>query len=216
LKAVRRYSSLNIGFGYLETTEYPQKHLKWKIVPNDFVKSAKLNSRLPESFQKKGLSIYHGFVPSGRDANGKNIKGTPQIVKAISRLQDEGHDIQLINVSDKNSNEVRFIQDSCDVILDQLIYGWWGSTGVEGMALGKPVICYLRDEWKHNFFKNYHEYQDLPVIEANTENIYEVLLSILHDRSILERASEKSIEFSRKHFDPRSNVDEFIQAIISL
>lgn len=216
LKTVRRYSSLNIGFGYLETAEYPQNHLKWKIVTDDFVKSAKRNFHVPETPHKKGLLIYHGFVPSGRDADGKNIKGTPQIIEAINRLQNEGHDIELVNVTDKNSNEVRFIQAKCDVILDQLIYGWWGSTGVEGMALGKPVICYLRAEWKQNFLENYHEYQDLPVIEANAENIYDVLLSILKDRSILERASEKSIDFSRKHFDPKTNVDEFVQAIISL
>ena len=213
---VRRYSDLNVGLGYLESGEFIQNHIKWKVMDKEFFHS---NLEIPTHLKMKiseELKIYHGFVPSGRDSNGKNIKGSSYVVDAVERLVAQGYRVKLINVSTINSNEVRFIQAQCDVIIDQLIYGWWGSTGVEGMALGKPVICYLRPEWKDRFMENYPEHRELPIIEATVDSIYMVLLSILKDRSILVKAAEESLEFSKKHFDSKSNVNEFVEAIINL
>ena len=162
------------------------------------------------------LRVYHGFVPSGRDMHNRNIKGTPIIIEAIEKLRKEGHPIELVNVSDLPSNEVRFIQSQCDVILDQLIYGWWGSTGVEGMSLGKPVICFLRPEWKSAFLKSFPEYKELPIIEATTQNIYDVLLALIRDRDVLVQAAEASEKFSEMHFNLEKNAEEFIETIAAL
>ena len=38
------------------------------------------------------------------------------------------------------------IYGSGDIIVDQLLAGWYGGFAVEAMALGKPVIAYLRAE----------------------------------------------------------------------
>ena len=54
---------------------------------------------------------------------------------------------------------MRFYQAQADIVVDQLIYGHWGSTAVECMALGKPVVCYLDKRWKENFMDNYPEYK---------------------------------------------------------
>ena len=37
---------------------------------------------------------------------------------------------------------MRYYQVQADIIVEQLIYGWWGSTAIEGM-LGKPVTVIL-------------------------------------------------------------------------
>ena len=94
----------------------------------------------------------HGFHNKGREQNNKNIKGSPFIKLAIDRLIKEGHEIEYLFLNDIDSNKMRYYQTQADIIVEQLIYGWWGSSGIETMALGKPVICYLRDEWKNNFF----------------------------------------------------------------
>jgi|688.fasta_scaffold76460_3 hypothetical protein len=215
-KHVRRYSDLNVGLGYLSSREFVQENIKWKAIDKEvFHSRLEIPIHLKMKMSEK-LRIYHGFVPSGRDSNGKSIKGSSHIVDAVEKLTTQGYQLELINVSTMNSNEVRFIQAQCDVIIDQLIYGWWGSTGVEGMALGKPVICYLRPEWKNRFMENYPQYRELPIIEASVDSIYVVLLSILKDRSILAKAAEKSVEFSKKHFDSNLNVNEFVEAIINL
>jgi hypothetical protein len=72
-------------------------------------------------------------------------------VSAVERLQSEALPVQLVSVTDIPSNQMRYYQAQVDIIVEQLIYGWWGSSGVETMALGKPVVCYLRPKWKEFF-----------------------------------------------------------------
>jgi hypothetical protein len=44
------------------------------------------------------------------------------------------------------SNEAaRRIYEKADLLVDQLLAGWYGGVAVEFMALGKPVVCYLRE-----------------------------------------------------------------------
>ncbi|PYZ97560.1 hypothetical protein CR205_02900 [Alteribacter lacisalsi] len=60
-----------------------------------------------------------------------------------------------------------------DIIIDQ-VCGAYGNLSVEGMALGKAVVCYLRDDLKpHN--------PDLPVISANPDTLYVELEKLLKD-----------------------------------
>jgi len=33
-----------------------------------------------------------------------------------------------------------------DLVIDQVLAGWYGGLAVEVMAMGKPVLCYLREE----------------------------------------------------------------------
>ncbi len=33
-----------------------------------------------------------------------------------------------------------------DVLVDQLLAGWYGGLAVEVMSLGKPVVAYIREE----------------------------------------------------------------------
>ena len=37
-----------------------------------------------------------------------------------------------------------------DIVVDQLLAGWYGGFAVEAMALGKPVIAYLRESDLHH------------------------------------------------------------------
>ena len=77
------------------------------------------------------------------------------------------------------------------------------------MALGKPVVCYLREDAKKNFFKTFPEYDSLPIIEANTLNIYEVLKKTVIDKEYRESKAKESREFAESFFDINKNVIEF-------
>src|SRR5262249_48350106 len=60
-----------------------------------------------------------------------------------------------------------------DILVDQLLLGWYGGAAVECMALGKPVICYIReDDLK---FIPEEMRQELPIIHASSATIYAVL-----------------------------------------
>ena len=108
---------------------------------------------------------------------------------------------------------MRFYQAQADIVVEQLIYGSWGSTGVETMALGKPVVCYLRPSWKAMFLSSFPEYDDLPIIEADTNTIYDELKKLVVDKDLRQQKGEASRRFAEAHFDPEKNTREFIKKL---
>jgi glycosyltransferase involved in cell wall biosynthesis len=81
----------------------------------------------------------------GHAPNHAHFKGTRHLVSAIERLQGRGYPIELVSVTGVANSEVIALFKSCDVVADQFIAGFHGYTALEAMALGKPVLCYLRN-----------------------------------------------------------------------
>jgi glycosyltransferase involved in cell wall biosynthesis len=103
----------------------------------------------------------------------QGVKGTKYILDVISRLKREGVPLELRLVEGVSHAEARRIYESADLLIDQLLCGWYGGLAVELMALGKPVICYIR-EGDLKFIPEQMR-KDLPIINATPTTIYEVL-----------------------------------------
>jgi hypothetical protein len=73
------------------------------------------------------------------------IKGTALIAAAVEKLK-ERHPIEFILVQGKTHAEAMRLYEEADLVIDQLLAGWYGGLAVEVMAMGKPVACYIRDE----------------------------------------------------------------------
>ena len=138
------------------------------------------------------------------------------MLAAVERLKHEGHAVDYFFIDNKPSNQMRFYQAQADIVVDQLIYGWWGSTTVEASALGKPVVCYLRPSWKQFFLKTFPEYDDLPIVEADTNTIYEVLKKLVTDAEYRRQKGRESRIFAEAHFDPVKNTQALIETLESL
>jgi hypothetical protein len=68
-------------------------------------------------------------------------KGTEHVIAAC-----EGLDVELDLVEGLRHDEARRHYERADIVVDQLNAGWYGIFALEAMALGKPVLSYLRDE----------------------------------------------------------------------
>jgi glycosyltransferase involved in cell wall biosynthesis len=68
-------------------------------------------------------------------------KGTEDVVAAC-----EGLDVELDIVEGLHHDEARRRYERADIAVDQLNAGWYGIFALEAMALGKPVLSYLRPE----------------------------------------------------------------------
>lgn len=135
-------------------------------------------------------------APSNRSA-----KGTQQIIDAIARLKSEGIQCELKLVENTSNTEAMSIYKKADLIVDQLLAGWYGGFAVETMALGKPVICYIRTEDLK--FVPAQMAEDLPLINAKPDSIYSVLKEWLSVRkSDLPHRGGMSREFVEKWHDP--------------
>ena len=213
---IRKYFDMVIGTGATPPTELTTTQMKWKAIDLELWRP---NLEVPGRFQlssTRAIRVLHSFSSNGRSFQGRNIKGSPLILDAIKRLKAEGLDVELVYLTDTPSNEMRFYQALADIFVEQLRYGWWGSTGVEALALGKPVICYLRESWKQFFLSNFTEYDSLPIVEADGNTIYAVLRELVVNEVARRVAGENSRRFAERHFDPVKNAESLQSALLSM
>ena len=215
---VRKYFDFAIGGDTKISKELFEKPIKYKVIDLNLWKPG---LEIPKEYllpYTKNLRILHSAYldKSDRTWQGRNIKGSPYVLAAIEQLKVEGHAIEYVYISDKPSNQMRFYQAQADIVVEQLIYGWWGSTGIETMALGKPVICYLRPSWRELFLNLHSEYEDIPIVQADTQTIYESLKNLVVDADYRKQKGKESRIFAEQHFNPVNNTKAFIHLLDKL
>ena len=110
----------------------------------------------------------------------RSIKGTHYLIEAVNRLQNEGVRFEFVLVENLTHADAMKVYRAADLLVDQLLVGWYGALAVELMAMGKPVICYLREE---DFgFLPPDMRVELPIIQASPATIYDTLKHWLTDR----------------------------------
>jgi glycosyltransferase involved in cell wall biosynthesis len=131
----------------------------------------------------------------------RGVKGTEHIVAAVARLQAEGVAIDFQLVEGLTNAEARRRYESADLVIDQLLAGWYGGLAVEVMALGKPVVAYLRAE--DLAFLPEAMRSELPIVDAEPATIYTVLKRLLgEDESRLAHLGERSRRYVERWHDP--------------
>jgi glycosyltransferase involved in cell wall biosynthesis len=130
------------------------------------------------------------------------VKGTRYVVEAVERLRADGVSFEFELLEGlRPHDEAREAYARADLLVDQLLVGWYGGLAVELMALGKPVICYLREE-DLSFLPDKMR-AELPILRADPRSIYAVLkdwLTAGPDR--LREAGERSRAYVERWHDP--------------
>jgi glycosyltransferase involved in cell wall biosynthesis len=143
--------------------------------------------------EKSQFTILHAF-------NHANVKGTFYIDQAIKVLVSEGYKIKYDRVEGLSNEEVKSKIIEADLVIDQLVMGWYGMFALEAMALSKPVICFLRDDLLDLYEKKGLFNGDLPpIINANISNIKDVLKDSILNKTKLDDVGIRSREFVFKN-----------------
>ncbi len=129
-----------------------------------------------------------------------NIKGTKYILPVIERLA-ERFPIDFTLVQGLPHRQAMQIYREADLVIDQLLPGWYGGFAVEVMAMGKPVVCYLREEDLDVVPPDMRE--DLPILTATPENLELRLVEILQQRDQWPEWSRRARAFVLKWHNPR-------------
>lgn len=131
----------------------------------------------------------------------RGIKGTRFLLEAVQRLQTEGVRFQFDLVENMPRTAARHIYERADLIVDQLLCGWYGGLAVECMALGKPVVAYIRET--DLVFIPPGMRAELPLIQATPQTIYQVLKEWLTEkRHQLHEIGQRSRLFVERWHDP--------------
>jgi len=122
----------------------------------------------------------------------QGIKGTEEIVNALNSLKQKGISFEYKQVEGMCNEDARKLYESADIIIDQLKMGWFGTLTVEAMALGKPVICYLREDLLQSP-------DEFPIVNATPQNIEPILENLIIDSDLRNRIAYRGREFAEEH-----------------
>jgi hypothetical protein len=131
----------------------------------------------------------------------RGVKGTRFILDAVRRLKSEGVRLEFVMVEGVAHTEAMKLYANADLLVDQLLVGWYGGLAVELMALAKPVVAYIREEDMHFVPKVMRE--QLPVVNATPQSVYQVLRDLLTSRRHqLRELGERGRKYVETWHDP--------------
>jgi glycosyltransferase involved in cell wall biosynthesis len=133
----------------------------------------------------------------------RGTKGTRYILAAFDRLRAEGVEFEPLLVEGRTHAEARAAYERADLLVDQLLYGWYGGVAVELMALGRPVAAYIRQadlQYVPSAMR-----AELPVVTATPDTVYDVLRGLLTTRRHeLADLGSRSRAYVERWHDPRT------------
>jgi glycosyltransferase involved in cell wall biosynthesis len=138
----------------------------------------------------------------------EGIKGSARIVEAVERLQKR-YPIDFRIVRGLPHAEAIELYRSADLVIDQVLAGWYGGLAVEVMAMGKPVAAYIRDEDLGVLPEGMSD--DLPIVRLHPDTLEEDLAAAIEQRDTWREVGERSYEYVRRWHHPRKIAREMLR-----
>lgn len=128
-------------------------------------------------------------------ANHRMFKGTRFLIQAVESLKADGCAVELVLVEGKSNAEALALYRSADVIFDQCLLGNFGYFALEGMALGKPVMCFIRRPDQELPYS-----EECPIINVNVQTLEEDIRRVADSRADLAALGMRSRAYVEKYF----------------
>lgn len=128
-----------------------------------------------------------------------SIKGTDMILAALDALRAT-HDFELVVVQNTPHAEAMELYRSADIVIDQILCGWYGGFAVEVMAMGKPVLCTLREEDFCNLPAEL--VSDIPIRNVRPDYLAEDIGAALDARLMWPEWSARARAYVERWHDP--------------
>jgi hypothetical protein len=158
-------------------------------------------------FEDDEIHIIH--APTDRAA-----KGTSVILAVVEKLKAAypGR-IRLTLVENMQRTQALELYRSADLMIDQIMIGWYGGIAVEAMKMGVPVACYIEDSDLQ--FVPEQMAEDLPVIRVDEKNLFQQLEQIVRSREQLMDIGKLSAAYVNKWHDPMKVSQDILEIYAS-
>ncbi|MBF0216318.1 MAG: glycosyltransferase [Candidatus Omnitrophica bacterium] len=123
------------------------------------------------------------------------VKGSRYVDKGIDELRSEGYIFKYIRLKNVTNIEAKRIYKEADIIIDQLLIGAHGVLAIEGMYYGKPVFCYLTDDFVM-------DNRGCPVVNCNIDTFKDKLAWLLDHPEEMVRIGKEGRAYVEKNYDP--------------
>jgi len=129
----------------------------------------------------------------------QSIKGTHYVVQAVTLLQKQGVPVELHLISGQTHDKVLAKIPTADLVIDQLLIGFYGSFAIEAMAHEIPVMCYLREQ---DLLQCKISYAGIPIISVTPEQLADKILYYSRNKPLLADIGKQSRHYVEKIHDP--------------
>jgi glycosyltransferase involved in cell wall biosynthesis len=145
----------------------------------------------------------YAFAPSSREPRlvlhaptNRLIKGTRYVEQAYEALRPRFPSTCFETVERVPWTELRDRMAGADVIVDQVFMGWYGMVAVEAMAMGKPALCFIRDDFEPRL-------AGCPIVRCTRDSVERELDALLADGPRRRRLGEEGRAFVEREHDAK-------------
>lgn len=141
--------------------------------------------RLPKPSAPRGTRPRICHAPMRQD-----VRGRDAIAGALDALRRQGLDFEFVSLEGLAGDALRGALADADIVIDQLVVGWYGPVAVDAMALGKAVVAFIRDDLVR-------ELPEGVLVNANPRTIAERLGELVADpkmRTDLGQSARRFVE----------------------
>ena len=133
----------------------------------------------------------------------RGAKGTAYVLatfEALKRKYPDKFEFELVEGLPREAALRRY--QCADVLVDQLLIGWYGLTAVEAMLLGKAVCVFIREDDLVHIPEPMREDLKSAVINVTRDTLAESLYQLAEDRSLLLNRAETGRAYARQWHSP--------------
>jgi glycosyltransferase involved in cell wall biosynthesis len=202
---IRGKTRAELAYGKRADAEIVGSYAALQWVPEAHVVPPGLDLRpftpVPPSDAARPLVVH---APSNREK-----KGTRWVIEACAQLP-----VELDVVEGVPHDVARARYARADIVVDQLNAGWHGVFALEAMALGKPVVTYLRPELVDRAAEGYGI--RLPIVPATKETLVGALRPLVESPALRRELGAASRAYVERVHDIDRIADRLVEIYRSL
>ncbi|MBS4194208.1 glycosyltransferase family 4 protein [Lederbergia citri] len=184
-----------------EVNEYVKDYYEKVHVLPIAIDLEQFHPNYPSTTKEKPLILH---APTNPD-----FKGTYYIEKIIEKLKQE-YNFEYKRIEKMSHEEVINIYKDADIIIDQVLCGSYGLLSVESMALGKPVLTYIRPDLISTFPA------ELPIVNSNPDNLYNQVKMLLDNPDKRKELGMKGRQYVEMYHSHDVVVNQLIDIYMNL
>ncbi|MCJ8013530.1 hypothetical protein MUG84_17545 [Paenibacillus sp. KQZ6P-2] len=115
------------------------------------------------------------------------------IEENLNKLSENGHRFNYVRAVNKTPDEIATVISQSDIVIDQIMCGFYSHIAVEAMNRSKAVISYIREDLRFRLDPL------LPIISANPATLYDKLSRLLKDPILRRRCGEQGKTYVDQH-----------------
>lgn len=100
------------------------------------------------------------------------------------------------------------LMKQADIVIDQMVIGWYGLQSIEALITGKTVVCYIEKNLEKFLF------EDCPIVTTDVLSLEQTLKNCMAERQMgILPDKRKQIEWLKKYHTPEANGQILLNSI---